>query len=65
MATGNAKINVVKGLLSLKVGEEKKKFYVFNFEKHPTSEDIFMCEIIDEFVNDEFSGLQGRTLWKQ
>ncbi|XP_057444162.1 uncharacterized protein LOC130736342 [Lotus japonicus] len=55
LATGNAKINVAKGLLSLKVGDEKVKLSVFRTLKHPNCEDVFSCEVIDESVCEEFA----------
>ncbi|XP_057443925.1 uncharacterized protein LOC130736091 [Lotus japonicus] len=50
LATGNAKINVRKGILSLKVGEEKVRFNVFESLKHRNDENIFSVEVVDEFV---------------
>ncbi|XP_057452372.1 uncharacterized protein LOC130744197 [Lotus japonicus] len=54
LATGNAKINVRKGILSLKVGEEKMRFKVFESLKHRNDESIFSVEVVDEFVCEEF-----------
>ncbi|XP_057452670.1 uncharacterized protein LOC130744511 [Lotus japonicus] len=48
LATGNAKINVRKGILSLKVGEEKMKFKVFESLKHRNDESIFSVEVVDD-----------------
>ncbi|XP_057426275.1 uncharacterized protein LOC130719681 [Lotus japonicus] len=61
LATGNAKINVAKGLLSLKVGDEKVKFSVFRTLKHPNCEDVFSCEVIDESVCEEFAKISGKA----
>src|ERR1044072_4089251 len=50
LATGNAEIDVAKGLMSLRVGEEKAIFKIFDLKVTPAdNHDVFFLEMLREW----------------
>ena len=50
LATGNAEIDVAKGLMSLRVGEEKVIFKIFDLKVTPVeNHEVFLIEMLKEW----------------
>src|ERR1044072_7207819 len=55
LVTGRALIDVEQGIVHLRVAGDMVTFNVYKDMKHPkTSEDMFICEVVDELVCKEY-----------